>query len=88
MTGRIPLRTCIGCRKVVAKNKLVRLVLDKDGTPLVDCKGNMSGRGAYLCRNRECLDKAIKNHGLERSYHIRFSSEAIEKLIGDWTAQL
>jgi len=55
----IPLRTCVACRAVRAKRELVRIVRTPEGHICVDSTGRMSGRGAYLCRNRRCWQSAI-----------------------------
>ena len=62
------------------KSGLVRVVKSSDGTVSVDPTGKKNGRGAYLCFSRECLDKAIKNHGLERSLKTAVPDEVYERL--------
>jgi len=62
----VPQRTCIGCRTVLAKRELVRLVRTPDGI-LVDSTGKAAGRGAYLHNIRSCWEQALKgpiNHAL------------------------
>ncbi len=56
---RIPQRTCVGCRLVLPKRQLIRLVRTPDGVK-IDPSGKMSGRGAYLHDNRSCWQKALK----------------------------
>jgi hypothetical protein len=55
----VPQRTCVVCRQVKPKRELIRVVRAPDGKIVVDETGKASGRGAYLCRNRACWEKAI-----------------------------
>lgn len=55
----VPQRTCVGCRTVMAKRQLVRIVRTADGV-LVDPTGNMAGRGAYLHDKRSCWENGLK----------------------------
>ena len=61
----IPLRTCIACRKVKAKQELIRLVCTADSKVEVDTSGKKAGRGAYLCREQECWEAGLKSGRLE-----------------------
>lgn len=56
---RLPQRTCVGCRMVLSKRQLIRLVKTPGGV-MIDPSGKMAGRGAYLHDNRSCWEKAIK----------------------------
>ena len=62
-----PMREGVGCREMKAKRELIRVIKTSDNQVLVDATGKKNGRGAYLCPRRECLEKAVKNKGLERS---------------------
>ena len=75
----IPQRTCITCRQVTDKRRLVRLVRSGDGAVTVDETGRMPGRGAYLCA--DCLngDAGIKN--LERALRTRLTAGDKEQII-------
>lgn len=55
----MPERTCLGCRAVREKSGLVRFVA-KDGELVLDLKGVLKGRGAYVCPVMECVALAIK----------------------------
>jgi len=68
---RVPLRMCTGCREMKPKKELVRVVKSPDGEVALDLTGKKSGRGAYVCRNPECLRKAQKSKGLERAFECR-----------------
>lgn len=84
---KIPTRTCTGCRQVKNKKDLIRVVRDKEGNVFVDVTGRQNGRGAYICPNEECLEKAVKNKGLEKALKISQISEEVyqqlKKELGD-----
>jgi predicted RNA-binding protein YlxR (DUF448 family) len=63
----VPQRTCVGCRKVHPKRELVRVVRTLDGTVEIDPSGKLSGRGAYLCQQESCWDKALKRGSLDHA---------------------
>lgn len=67
---KVPMRTCTGCRQEKNKKELIRVVRDKEENVFVDFTGKKNGRGAYICPNADCLEKAIKNKGLERTLKI------------------
>ena len=62
-TKHIPQRTCIACRTVRAKREFVRIVRTAENQVLADPSGKRAGRGAYLCRLRDCWDTALENRG-------------------------
>ncbi len=80
MEKKVPKRVCVGCREQFDKKDLVRVVRTPEGLITIDLKGKQNGRGAYLCKNRECLEKAIKNKGLERTLKVNIPKETIERL--------
>jgi uncharacterized protein len=59
----IPQRTCIACRAVRAKRELVRVVRTSENRVQADPTGKIAGRGAYLCRTRECWETVASAHG-------------------------
>lgn len=78
---KIPIRTCTGCRQAKNKKDLIRVVRDKEDNVFVDFTGKKNGRGAYICADLECLEKAVKNKGLERTLKIsNISEEVYEQL--------
>ena len=77
---KIPQRQCVGCRTMTDKRELVRIVKTPEGEIVLDTTGKKSGRGVYLCPNSECLEKAYKEHRLERSLKTKVSSEIYEQL--------
>lgn len=76
-----PIRKCIACGMQGPKGELIRVVKNKDGEINVDTKGKMNGRGAYFCKNVECLKLAKKKNGLSRAFEMRIEPEIYDKLI-------
>ena len=65
--AHIPLRMCVACREMKPAKELIRIVVDKDtGRAEIDIGKKKSGRGAYICRNMECIKMAAKKKSLER----------------------
>lgn len=65
----VPQRTCVGCRQVLPKRKMVRIVRTADGVQ-IDPTGKLAGRGAYLHDRRECWERGLKGalgHALKAS---------------------
>ncbi|WP_139904564.1 RNase P modulator RnpM [Clostridium thermarum] len=82
---KIPLRMCTGCMEMKPKKELVRVVKNKEGEVSMDLTGKKPGRGAYICRNIECLEKAFKTKRLEKNLEVKISEELHEKLKGEIT---
>ena len=76
----IPLRKCTGCQEMKTKKEMLRILRTAEGEILLDMSGKKNGRGAYVCRSRECFEKAVKNKGLERSLKIKIPEETYESL--------
>ena len=74
------MRRCVGCMESKPKNELVRIVLDGEEIRL-DLTGKANGRGAYVCPDPECVAKAVKNKGLQRSFKMAVSSDVYETII-------
>lgn len=79
-TKKIPQRMCIGCQVMKPKKELIRVVKTPEGDIKVDLTGKASGRGAYICKNIECLEKAIKTKRFERAFETKISDEIFNKL--------
>ncbi len=77
---KVPMRKCVGCGEMKNKKELVRVIRTEDETFLLDTTGKQNGRGAYVCHNAECLEKAMKTRGLERSFKSRIPSEVYAHL--------
>lgn len=83
---KIPLRMCLGCQEMKPKKELIRVVRSAaDGEIKIDLTGKVSGRGAYICRNIECFEKAYKAKKLERALEHPVSPEVYEMLKGEIT---
>ncbi|NLO48128.1 MAG: YlxR family protein [Clostridiales bacterium] len=81
MPKKIPLRQCTGCKEMKPKRELIRVVRSPEGTISLDFKGKSPGRGAYLCKNTECLKKARKSQALERSLDTSIPAELYDDLL-------
>ncbi|MGI5896517.1 MAG: RNase P modulator RnpM [Oscillospiraceae bacterium] len=77
---KIPMRMCTGCGEMKPKKELVRVVKTPEGEFLLDLTGKKSGRGAYVCRDIECLKKCRKSKRLEKSFSCRIPDEVYERL--------
>lgn len=75
MPKKIPMRTCIGCGICKDKKTLIRVIRSPEGRFLLDVTGKANGRGAYLCRDPECLEKALKRKALMRVFRSEISGE-------------
>ena len=88
---KIPLRKCTGCNEMKEKRQLVRVVkapdeTDENGQVIkpggisVDLTGKKSGRGAYVCKNADCLKRAIRQKQLERQLDVTLPADTVEAL--------
>ncbi len=66
---------CVGCREMKEKRDLIRIVRTPEGEAVLDPTGKRSGRGAYVCRQAECLRRAIRQKQLERQLEINLTEE-------------
>ena len=80
MNKKIPLRQCVGCGNMMNKKEMIRVLKTPEGPIVLDFTGKKNGRGAYLCRQEECLQKARKNKGLERSFKMAIQNEVYDEL--------
>lgn len=79
-TKKIPLRMCNGCMEMKPKKELIRVVRSPEGEVTVDLTGKKSGRGAYICKSQECLEKAFKAKRLSRNLDTQISEEVYDRL--------
>ena len=79
--GKIPVRKCTGCGEMKSKKEMIRVILTPEGKIELDPTGKKNGRGAYICRSTECLEKALKTHGLERSLKTALPDEIAQELL-------
>ncbi len=77
---KIPLRKCTGCNEMKPKKELVRVVRSPENEIFLDLTGKKNGRGAYICRNAECLKKARKSGRIERSFECAVPDEIYDAM--------
>lgn len=75
-------RMCMGCNTKKDKSDLIRVVMNKEGDISIDKTGKLSGRGAYICDNIDCLEKVIKSKRLERVFDTKIDEEIYKNLRG------
>ena len=80
MAKKVPLRQCVGCGEMKGKKDMMRVLKTAENEICLDVTGKKNGRGAYLCKSRECLQKAAKNKGLERSFKMSIPKDVYEAL--------
>ena len=78
---KIPMRMCTGCHEMKPKKELIRVVKTPEGEIKVDFTGKLNGRGAYICKNAECFDKAQKQKALARAFECQITDEVYAELI-------
>ena len=77
---KIPLRMCTGCSEMFDKRTLVRVVKSPDGEISLDLTGKKSGRGAYVCKNVNCLKKARKKKAFERAFGVSIEDSIYDEM--------
>lgn len=80
------MRKCVGCGEMKSKKEMLRVIKTPEDLIELDSTGRKNGRGAYICFSKECLLKAVKNRGLERSLKISVPKEVMEKLSEEFDA--
>lgn len=80
MAKKIPMRQCVGCGEMKNKKEMMRVLKTPEDTIVLDKTGKKNGRGAYLCMEKECLLKARRNKGLERSFKMSIPNEVYDSL--------
>lgn len=85
------IRRCCACRENKSKDELIRVLRTPDESFVIDLSNKSDGRGAYVCKNADCINKVIKKRGLNHSFgcavpgSIYGELENIGKDIGDET---
>lgn len=77
---KIPLRKCMGCGEMKPKKELVRVVKTPEEEIVLDLTGKRNGRGAYICRDTDCLKKARKSKRIEKSFQCQIPDEVYDKM--------
>lgn len=75
---KIPMRMCLGCSEMKPKKELIRVVKSPEDVISLDFTGKQNGRGAYICRSLDCLEKARKGRRLEKSFSCRIDESVYE----------
>ncbi|MDR0751310.1 MAG: YlxR family protein [Christensenellaceae bacterium] len=77
---KTPLRMCFVCKGMFPKSSLLRIVRQPDNTFSIDHTGKISGRGAYICTNSECLQKCVKKRLLNKSFKTQLPEEIYARI--------
>ena len=77
---KLPVRQCLGCNEHKLKTELLRVVRSPEGVVSLDFVGRANGRGAYICKSRECLKKARKSRRLESALECSISDEIYARM--------
>lgn len=80
MAKKTPLRKCLGCQEMKDKKSLIRVVKDQNDEFSIDPTGKKNGRGAYVCKDVACFERAFKTKGLERSFKMPIPETVYESL--------
>ena len=75
-----PQRQCVGCREMKEKRALLRVVKSPEGEVSLDFGGKKPGRGAYVCHDVTCLQKARKSRALERALETAIPPEVYDAM--------
>ena len=78
----VPLRRCMACNEQKEKKDLIRIVRSKEGLLDIDLTGKKNGRGAYICKREDCLNKVIKTKRLERVLETKIDEDFYESIRG------
>lgn len=77
---KVPMRKCVGCGEMKDKKEMMRVVKTSEDEFVLDATGKKNGRGAYVCLSKDCLEKAMKTKGLERSFKQAIPKDVYERL--------
>lgn len=77
---KVPMRMCVGCQEMKPKKELIRIVRTPEGSIEIDPTGKRAGRGAYICPQVACLEKAVKGKRLERAFQQSVAPEIVADL--------
>lgn len=77
---KVPMRTCIACRQEKEKREMLRIVRNSEGTIALDFSGKLQGRGAYLCKEPECVKKLKRQKLLNKSFSCFVPDEIYQRI--------
>ncbi len=78
---KIPMRKCLGCNEMKPKRELIRAVKSPEGEISLDLTGKKSGRGAYICPDKDCFDKARKGRRIERALETKIPEAVYDEML-------
>ncbi len=78
---KIPMRQCLALNESFPKSELIRIVRTPDGKVLIDLKGKVNGRGAYLSKNKKAVEVARKKKVLDKKLEVVVPEEIYEQLL-------
>ena len=78
---KIPMRTCVVTKEQLEKKDLIRVVRTKEGTVEIDLTGKLNGRGAYIKKDIDVINKAKKSKALDRNLEVTIPDDLYDKLI-------
>ena len=81
-TKKQPERRCVACNEKKEKRELLRIVKTPENKIEVDLTGKKNGRGAYICKKEECLNKAINTGKLEKVFERKIENEIYDNIRG------
>ena len=84
MPKNVPMRMCVVCRTMRPKNELVRIVKSED-TIALDLTGKMRGRGAYICKDINCIKKCVSKKFLNKVFDCLVDDAVYQKILNDFT---
>ena len=79
---KVPMRKCVGCGEMKSKKEMMRVLKTTDEEFVLDATGKKNGRGAYICKSENCLEKVIKTKKLEKVFEKNISPEIYESIRG------
>ena len=82
---KIPMRKCMGCNEMKPKRELIRAVKSPEGEISLDLTGKKSGRGAYICPDKGCFDKARKGRRIERALETKIPDAVYDEMLKELT---
>ena len=77
---KTPLRMCISCREMFPQKELLRIVKTKDNAVMLAGDTKVNGRSAYCCRNKECIEKVISKHLIDKHFSMSTPDSVYEAL--------
>lgn len=80
MNKKTKVRTCLGCRIKAQRSEFIRIVKVSDDEVVIDESGKTTGRGAYICLTKECMDKALKKKVIDKALRVNMGDSSLKEL--------